>query len=193
MRTLLICALCSTGLVTAATQMSVAVCNPDGVHNSIVAAAKTETDLVFRSAGVTIVWRDCTEFPTPTEQQHDPWFVIRLRTDRRPKTAGPASLDVMGKAFVNEHGGGNLADAYIEAIRDTSDRLHGETGVLLGFVMAHELGHLILGSGHTPDGVMQGSWGKPQMNALRQRWLKFSDAGAARVRRALETLQSDGQ
>jgi hypothetical protein len=45
----------------------------------------------------------------------------------------------------------------------------GDAGVLLGFVMAHELGHVLLGAGHTPDGVMQAAWG--EMYALRQRWL----------------------
>jgi hypothetical protein len=125
---LLIGALCSTELLTGAIPMSVAVCNPDGVPASIVAAAKKETELVFRAAGVTIVWRDCTQFATPAEQLHDPWYVVRLRIDLQPKTTGQTSLDVMGKAFVNDHGGGTMADAYVQSIRATSDRFHGDAG-----------------------------------------------------------------
>jgi predicted Zn-dependent protease len=52
--------------------------------------------------------------------------------------------------------------------------------------MAHELGHLLLGAGHTPDGVMQAAWGPKQMDALRQRWLRFTTECATRIRRALE-------
>jgi hypothetical protein len=33
---------------------------------------------------------------------------------------------------------------------------------------------------------MQAAWGQKQMDALRQRWLKFTEEGAARIRRALE-------
>jgi hypothetical protein len=51
MRTLLMTAMCSVKLLAAGQQMNVAVCNLDGVGEPIVATAKAETDLVFRSAG----------------------------------------------------------------------------------------------------------------------------------------------
>ena len=168
------------------------MCNLDGVRELFIAKAQAETDLVFGSAGVTIVWRVCDTFPTVAELERDPWFVIRLRTGKPPLTVGPASLDVMGKAFVEEHGGGYMADAYFQAVQATSAQHHGDSGVLLGFVMAHELGHLLLGAGHTPDGVMQAAWSQKQMDALRQRWLRFTEEGAARIRRSLETRTAAG-
>jgi len=191
MRTLLMTALCSVELLAAGQQMNVAVCNLDGVSEPVVAKAKAETELVFRSAGVTVVWGDCDASPTPEALQREPWFFVRLRTGKPPLTAGPASLDVMGKAFVEEHGG-TMADAYFQAIQATSEQHHGDSGVLLGFVMAHELGHLLLGAGHTPDGVMQAAWSQKQMDALRQRWLRFTEEGAARIRRSLETRTAAG-
>ena len=184
MRTLLMTALCSVKLLTASQQMNAAVCNLDGVRESIVAKAKAETELVYRSAGVTIVWGDCDTFPTPDALQREPWFFVRLRTGKPPLTVGPASLDVMGKAFV-EDAGGYMADAYFQAIQATSEQHNGDSGALLGFVMAHELGHLLLGPGHTPDGVMQAAWRQKQMDALRHRWMKFTEEGAARIRHAL--------
>ena len=187
MRTLLMTALCSVELLAAGQQMNVALCNLDGVREPIVAKAKAETDLVSHSAGVTIVWRDCDTFPTPAELEREPWFIVRLRTGKPPLTAGPASLDVMGKAFVEDHGGGTMADAYFQAIQARSEQHNGDSGLLLGFVMAHELGHLLLGPGHTPEGVMQAAWSQKQMDALRQRWLRFTEEGATRIRRALES------
>jgi hypothetical protein len=189
MKTLLMTTLCSASLLTAGQQMNVAVCNLGGVSGSVIASAKAETELVYRSAGVTIVWHDCEAFPPSAGQTNDPWFVIRLRTDKPPLTVGPASLDVMGKAFV-EDTGGYMADAYFQSIQTTSERHHSDSGVLLGFVMAHELGHLLLGAGHAPDGVMQAAWGQKQMDALRQRWLRFNEQSAARIRHALEALTS---
>ncbi len=186
MKTLLMTALCSVELLTAGQHMNVAVCNLDGVREPIVAEAKAETELVYRVAGVTIVWRDCDALPIGAELERNPWFIVRLRTGKPPATVGPASLDVMGRAFV-EAAGGYMADAYFQAIEATSERHRGDSGVLLGFVMAHELGHLLLGAGHTPDGVMQAAWGQKQMDALRHRWLRFTDESAERIRRALET------
>lgn len=193
MRILLITAFCSAQLLTAGQPMNVAVCSQGDVRESVIAAAKAETELVYRSAGMTIVWRDCDALPSAAELERDPWFLVRLRTGKPPKTVGPASLDVMGKAFVEEHGG-YLADAYFQAIQATSEKHHGDSPVLLGFVMAHELGHLLLGAGHTPDGVMQAAWSQKQMDALRQRWMKFTEDGAARIRHALEArMPHDGE
>jgi hypothetical protein len=175
MRTLPMAVLCSVELLTAGQHMNVALCNPDGIRESIVVGSKAETELVFGSAGVTIVWRDCGTFPSAAQQTRDPWFIVRLRIDKPPKTVGPASLDVMGKAFVDEHGGGYMADAYFQAVQETSERHQGDPGVLLGFVVAHELGHLLLGPGHTSNGVMQAAWGEKQMDDLRQRWLRFTE------------------
>ena len=185
MKTLLIGALWSLQLLSAATRMSVAVCNSEEVYENIVAMAQKEASSMFRSAGVTILWRPCGDFPASTDLQYDPWFVLRVLPGSRLKSVGHIRLDIMGRAFVDEHGGGKLADVYVEAIRYTSGMFDVDPALLLGVVMAHELGHLLLGAGHSADGVMQAFWGLPQMIAVRQRRLRFADA---RIRRALETL-----
>jgi hypothetical protein len=141
---------------------------------------------LYSASLLTAGWHDCYAFPPAAGQNQDRWFVIRLRTDKPPLTVGPASFDVMGKAFV-EDAGGYMADAYFQAVQATSEKHHGDSGVLLGFVVAHELGHLLLGAGHTPDGVMQAAWGQRQMDALRQRWLKFNEENATRIRRVLDS------
>jgi hypothetical protein len=60
----------------------------------------------------------------------------------------------MGKAFVAGRYGGTVADVYLPAIRTTAEEHNADPRVVLGFVVAHELGHLLLGPGHTRDGVM---------------------------------------
>jgi Zn-dependent peptidase ImmA (M78 family) len=80
-----------------------------------------------------------------------------------------ASLDAMGRAYLAENGEGYLADAYFEAIRKLAARHDADADALLGFVIAHELGHLILGEGHVPDGVMQAQWGGAAVKALERR------------------------
>lgn len=165
-------------------RINVTVCNLGGVSDSVVSAAKAETELAYLPARVRIVWRACDALPASASQARVPWFVIRLRNDGPPAAAGPASLAVMGKAFVDARGGA-VADAYFPAIRATAEQRHADEGVLLGFVMAHELGHLLLGPGHTPDGLMQAAWGQKEIEALRQRRLRFTGDGAERIRRAL--------
>ena len=185
MKAILLTVIYSVNLMAAEPQMNVAICNLGGLTEYVVSQAKSETDLVYRSAGVQIAWHDCEEFSDLASKPGAPWFVIRLRNDKPPKTVGPASLDVMGKAYV-ENRGGYMADAYFQAIEDSAQLYNGDPGVLLGFVIAHELGHLILGPGHAPDGVMQAAWGQKQIYALRQRWLTLSDKCGKRIRLALD-------
>jgi len=188
MRAMLLVVACSLNLPAAGREMNVVVCNLGDVSESVVSRAKSETTGIYRSAGVQLVWHVCDTFPSPASQETVPWFVIRLRNDKPPRTVGPASLDAMGRAFVEDRGG-TIADAYFPAVRATAQLVNGDTGVLLGSVMAHELGHLLLGAGHTPDGVMKAAWGQDQVFALYKQWLNFSAGCAGRIRLALDERQ----
>lgn len=183
---LLLITLSSVELLSASQEMNVVICNQGGVGESVVATAKAETELVYTSADVRIVWRACDDFPAHS-QGHNPWLLIRLRSDKPPLKVGSSSLDSMGKSFVVDASGGNMADAYYRAVQSFAEQRHTDPGVLLGFVIAHELGHLLLGPGHTPDGVMQAVWGDKQSDALRQRWLKFGKESTRRIKLALQS------
>jgi len=181
---LLITAVSSVQVVAAAQRMNVAICSTDRLGASDLSMAKTETELVYRAAGVEIVWYGCDAFPASPSRARAPWFLVRLWNHKAAVSAGSGCPDVMGQAFVEE-GAGTTADAYIPAIWATADEQHADRGVLLGFVVAHELGHLLLGPRHASLGLMQPVWGRPQIDALRQRHLRFTRAGAQRIRLAL--------
>jgi hypothetical protein len=163
-------------------QLNVSICDVGGVRDSVVATAKTEAQWVFRSARVEIVWVDCDETDVAAARRTPTVFVIRLRTDITPRAAGTLSLEEMGRAFVSDDSRGYLADAYLPPIQGTAERYQADAGVLLGFVIAHELGHLILGAGHTPDGIMRARWEGKEVSALRQRWLRFNRSQANSIR-----------
>ncbi len=163
-------------------QLGVSICNVGGVRQSVVATAKAETESVFRSARVGIVWVDCDETDEPPTRRIQKVFVIRLRTDITPRASGTLSLEEMGRAFVSDDSRGYMADTYLPPIQGTAQRYEADAGVLLGFVIAHELGHLILGAGHTPDGIMRARWEGREVGALRQRWLRFNKSQASSIR-----------
>ncbi len=163
-------------------QLSVSVCDLGGVRQSLIARAETETAWVFRSAHVAIVWTDCADTPTPGKERTRYDFAIRLRTDIAPRSAGTLSLEEMGRAFVSDESTGYLADAYLLPIQGTAERYQADAGALLGFVIAHELGHLILGPGHTSDGIMRARWDSREVRALQKRWLRFNSSQASSIR-----------
>ena len=60
---------------------------------------------------------------------------------------------------------------------------------LLGHVIAHEFGHVLLGVNHSSKGIMRGTWGRNDLNAIGIGLLNFStdqatQMGSALLRRA---------
>lgn len=61
-----------------------------------------------------------------------------------------------------------MPDACVPAVQAFAARHEADAGPLLGFVMAHELGRLLLGPGHAGDGVMRKGVGSQKTEALRR-------------------------
>src|ERR1051326_6769429 len=104
-----------------------------------------------------------------------PDFIVRVQMGGRVAKAGPVSLEAMGRAFMDSTGYGFMVDTYYGAISDLTRRFP-VTGSdqLLGYTIVHELGHLLIGAGHCPEGIMQASWSKAELEALNHRNLRFS-------------------
>jgi hypothetical protein len=186
MRATVIFAMLSAGTLLAAERMNVSVCNLGGLPESVVGRAEAEAEAVFRSFEVRVEWKGCEDGPTHG-QAGSRWFTLRLRNDKPPAKAGDSSLEAMGRAFIGAGHNGYLADAYFQAIQYLAGRHQADADALLGYVITHELGHLLLGPGHVPDGVMRAGWNADELKALRQRWLQFNQSQRARIQHELHT------
>ena len=108
--------------------------------------------------------RGCSKFKWPTN--------LALRVV--PRSPGSVN-DVFGVAFLSAEGTGCYSDVYYDRATD----LHADWNVsladILGAVMAHELGHLLLGSNsHTPLGIMRGHWQPEELRRLARGGLLFT-------------------
>ncbi len=173
----------SAGTFFGAESMNVSVCNLGGLPESDVERAKAEVEAVFRPANVEIEWKSCDEYQASGAGRT--WFLIRLRNDKPPVTRSASSLDAMGRAYIADSGDCYLADAYFKAVQKLAAAHDADADALLGFVMAHELGHLLLGQGHVADGVMQAQWGGAAVKELERRWLQFSPGQRGRIQSKL--------
>jgi len=103
---------------------------------------------------------------------------ITLHLKRAPKKL--ASLTV-GAADIDP----GHADAFVfcDRVALFYDTVHyKETGTLLGYAIAHELGHVLLGTpAHSPDGVMKACWRRSDIIPMLQHMVEFSRADAERI------------
>jgi len=97
--------------------------------------------------------------------------------------AWKSSDTIFGVAFLSESGTGAYGDVFYDSV----EKLYRDWGVslprVLGHVMAHELGHLLLGSnGHSRDGIMRPSWHGNDLQRASKGSLLFSPEQAKSMR-----------
>ena len=105
-----------------------------------------------------------------------------------PKMAarGHVAEGALGFAAVPEEGMGRIAYAIYDRVRVTAARAAMNEDDLLGFVMAHEIGHLMLPRGaHAETGLMRGRWDVRDFQRTDVLTLGFSPEQASEIRSTL--------
>jgi hypothetical protein len=149
--------------------ITVLVFNYREVPVETLVKAEREAGRILDQAGVRVTWRDC---PTGNETcRKGPGRVFFLSM-----MAGPVQnkfLDtVSGYAVLPDR----LAVVYYDYLpRITGGRSNlSDTAAILGCVIAHELGHLLLGTHrHSIAGIMQERWGVEQTRIALMSRLSF--------------------
>lgn len=124
----------------------------------------TETvGLVFAHSGFHVVWRHCqgalTGLPRTScksEMQINE-IAVNLEADR-PRSSHSWTLP-MGDAIVTEQGG-QYTRVFVPAVRAQAAGLRVTFECLLGYTVAHEAGHCLLGPGHSYEGLMRSTWNR---------------------------------
>ena len=105
-----------------------------------------------------------------------------------PKMAARGQVEegALGFAAVPTEGMGRIAYAIYDRIRDTAARAAMNEDDLLGFVMAHEIAHLMLPRGaHEETGLMRGHWNVRDFQQTDVMRLGFSPQQASEIRSTL--------
>jgi len=184
--TMWFCGILFATLAFAGETMNVSVCPVGRVSAKAVAGAEAESAALFRGIDVEIVWRNCEEAPIGQEAADQHWFTVRLRDDGPAVGSEVPSTDMLGEAFFSDHGG-YVADVYYREIQALASSRTIEPVALLSYVMAHELGHLLLGPAHSPSGIMRAAWDGRDLDAIRMGWLQFGRAEIARIHKVLQS------
>ncbi len=159
--------------------ITVLVYDESGLEPAVAARMTTTAGRVFERAGVATVWVWCSTTPQACPQQVAPTHVL-LRIVLRPPRNRPALVDEFGVCTTWEHGA--YATVFVTPTLDLAKRLDARPERLLGYVAAHEIGHLLLGPSHSESGVMRSSWQAADFLAATRGWLTFAPDEAERMR-----------
>lgn len=136
-----------------------------GVSADARRAAIAEAAAIFREAGMDIEWRDCRDAAAVPgcsgRRARD--LMVRLVSDAHELRVAPHHM--LGYAVVEAmpHGAA-LATVFVNRVERTGRRAGTDVDALLGRAIAHEVGHLLLGTNrHSATGLMRELWTDQEM------------------------------
>jgi hypothetical protein len=165
------------------------------VSESSLSEAKAIVTRVYGRIGVRIEWTGImrngrlTSLPSCTQdagRRPVAQLTINVITSKMADRAR-MKKDVIGYAAVPTHGMGRIAYVIHERIRTNAAAVGMREAHLLGLVMAHEIGHLLLpGLGHAQSGLMRRQMEAADLRQIYEGQAAFKPAEADLVRRTLE-------
>lgn len=175
-------------------RVTVRVYNYAAVSDRVLGDAESETARIFASAGISTAWLDCShsrvpprsgftqadEITNPCSASIGADLVLRILSRSTP--ASTAFRDTMF-GFAE---GGFVASVFYARLEDMADGVYGNRSaisLMLGDVIAHEIGHLLLGSNsHSRTGVMSGKWDREYLRLASEGFQTFSAKQSAVMR-----------
>jgi hypothetical protein len=119
---------------------------------------------------------DCTRLDWPTH------LAVRVEPQSR-RSAG----EVFGVAFLSSEGTGCYSDVFYDRTTELQASWHVRLADILGNVIAHELGHLLLGSNsHASIGIMRARWQGEELSRMTRGNLLFTAEQSDHMRAKLK-------
>lgn len=164
-------------------QLVVCVYNDAGIPAPVMERAQREVAKIFRSTGVGLEWSCQAAITGPGALRLAPAPAARsMLVVRVVPRARNLSGEVFGIAFLGPDGFGQQADVFYDDVASLSKHSVRNSGLILGAVMAHELGHLVLGcNSHAASGLMKAHWDSEELKKMSMGQLRFEPGQALKV------------
>jgi hypothetical protein len=165
-------------------RVSVSIFDYAGVHPHVLAQAEKSITRLLGEAGLEVKRMECSSPAAPGRTSADcrkrlepAEIVVRILPGFRP-----GDKSVLGHSL-----GAAYATVYYEgAVKFAGRQLASEgaaTGPILGCVIVHEIGHLLLGPNqHSPRGMMRAQWSSEELKLITDSSLHFTAQQAEAIR-----------
>jgi len=169
-------------------QLRVSVFNSSPISSSTLERAEGEAGRVLRDVGVEAIWLNCPQELSPEASLgrcSEASFPSHLHL-RILRASRGLHVSTVGISFSDDDGRGCYADLFYEPILRLEEETRVSPSVILGHAMAHELGHLLLGTNsHSPSGLMRAHWTREDLSNASAGNLRFSKEQCLRIRSRL--------
>jgi hypothetical protein len=156
-----------------------------------VDSAGESASRIFAQSGIELHWLLCGREDESTEEQiacSQPLFLEHLDV-HIINGLSHLKTSVFGISYLSSDEKGSQADVFYSKIADFHGVSHADPATLLGHAIAHELGHLLLGSNsHSVTGIMCANWRTADLARMEQGGLVFNEEESRKMKAKLLTL-----
>jgi hypothetical protein len=176
-------------------QVTVSIYNHAGVPATILDGAERRAASILESANFDVVWLHCVR---PSNEDAIACKKIDLPGHLAlriiPDVASSMSDAAFGVTFLAADGTGKYSDVFWKRAVDLHATSSLDLGSVLGSVIAHELGHLLLGShAHAVSGIMRTHWEAEELRRIAMGTLLFTPKQAKIMRGKTWLLEATEQ
>jgi hypothetical protein len=166
--------------------LPIVVFNRASVPPGILAQAQTYYSAVLESAGIDIEWAHAA-VENREVRVNASALLIYLLSGQEAKRIQNRTNGCLGLALVGSAAGQPVYSALIsyDQIKQTAEGRPSRLPLILGHVMAHETGHLLLGNAHAVSGIMKPSWTAGELLEINQGRAAFTRGESGRMRTEL--------
>jgi len=172
--------------------LTIRLYNHTAVPAELLHAAADVGRQIFSHAGLNTVWVICGSSPEraghPSCHESPGKSVLRVNVLNREMSAKVGTLpEAFGVAFPSERGFGLVAAVFYHRVVELERDWGWDGDLLLGHILAHEIGHLLLGfSSHAQRGIMSASWEQVELIQAEQGTMNFHKAQARKMRKQVQ-------
>lgn len=180
--------------VSLGAEITISVHDYADVPTAWLSGAEDQAWKIFRRAGLETVWLNCSaklEEVEPSSCRFSDTTHLTLKIIPRAVNVQVRDrLNVLGTSYPDEKGVGYFAYVFYDRVQELAERR--KLGpALLANVMAHEIGHLLLGSNtHSLSGIMCAQWNYDQLRNVGEGVMSFLPSESRTIRDRLRARQS---
>jgi hypothetical protein len=161
--------------VVETSHLNISVYNDAGVPRDVLARSEERAAMIFSHAGFELSWTNhgyrFSDHGSKFKEISEPGdLVMRII----PRAATSTNNAVFGVSFLGPDGTGRYSDVFWTKVKELHTNYNVDITGVLGSVMAHEIGHLLLGSqAHAVSGIMRARWESHELHQIAMGTLLF--------------------
>ena len=181
----------SAGTSPTGPEVRINVYNDAQLPDHLLTEALQEASRIFQKIRVETIWAECTSSPTSSKRASEcqpSWGPAHLSLRIVPWSSKLGDA-IFGISFLSPEGEGTYCDVFYDSVKKLHQDWHVNIARILGHTMAHEIGHLLLGTNaHSRIGIMRPNWRGQELREIGMGTLLFTPEEARSMQNKLISL-----